>query len=66
MAISDIEKSGSWYYLFDEDGKKYKTLSISSIGDIVSVSGDSFVAESGSWVHTYDKTGKKINTRSAR
>ena len=29
--ISSIERSGSWYYLYDENGKKYKTLSVSSV-----------------------------------
>src|SRR5574344_664682 len=46
MAISNIEKNGSWYYIYDEKGKKAKTLSVSAIGDIVDFSADFFVTKS--------------------
>lgn len=61
----DIIKRTSWYDLYDESGKKYKTLS-DSIGTIVSVSGDTFVVRRTAWLDTYDRFGKKINTRAAR
>ena len=64
--ISTIERSGSWYYLYDEGGKKYKTLSASSIGEIIGVTGDTFTSRNGSWIYTWDRNGKKINTRAAR
>jgi glucan-binding YG repeat protein len=64
MAISNIEKNGSWYYIYDEKGKKAKTLSVSAIGDIVDFSADFFVTKSGSWYYTYDENGKKIKTLS--
>lgn len=50
--------------LYDESGKKYKTLS-ESIGSFVSISGDTFIVRRSAWLDTYDRTGKKINTRSA-
>ena len=63
MAISFIVKRNVWYDLYDADGKKYKTLSASSIGNIISVAGNTFIVHRGVWVDTYDHTGKKINTR---
>ena len=60
-----IVRRSSWYDLYDESGKKYKTLS-ETIGIVVSVTGDTFVVRRSSWLDTYDRFGKKINTRSAR
>ena len=51
--------------LYDDEGKKYKTLP-ESIGQIVAVSGNTFVVRRSSWHDTYDSTGKKINTKPAR
>jgi hypothetical protein len=58
MAISKIEKSSSWYDLYDESGKKYKNTS-KITGDMVSVSGNTFVVKRSSWLDTYYNTGKK-------
>ena len=55
----------SWYDLYDEGGKKYKTLP-KSIGDFVSISGGTFVVRRSSWLDTYDERGNKKNTRPAR
>lgn len=63
--ISSIERSGSWYYLYDENGKKYKTLSVSSVGDIVGYSSTFFVSTSSSWIYLWDTEGKKYKTLSA-
>ena len=52
--------------MYDQNGKKYKTLSAGNVGDVIGVSGDTFVSRKGSWIYTYDRSGKKINTRSAR
>jgi hypothetical protein len=47
MAISNIERRSSWYDLYDENGKKYKTLS-NTIGSIVSVSSNGFLIKRSS------------------
>lgn len=60
-----IVLKGSWYDLYDGQGKKYKSLS-SNIGMFVSVSGDTFVVRKGSWLDTYDRFGKKVSSRAAR
>ena len=32
--ISSVETSGSWIYMYDEKGTRYKTLSASSVGEV--------------------------------
>ena len=77
--ISSVETSGSWIYMYDEKGTRYKTLSASSVGevryktlsyssvgDVTGVSGETFTSRNGAWVYTWSKDGKKINTRAAR
>lgn len=64
--ISSVETSGSWVYLYDDAGHRYKTLSASSVGEVTGVSGDTFTSRNGAWVFTWDKDGKKVNTRAAR
>ena len=103
QSISHIETTKSWYYIYDQDGKKIKTLSTSqgelkgysssfyiikqgsafyitydvngkrlhtfgvgSVGEILSVSGDTFTSRNGAWIYTWRKEGKKINTRAAK
>lgn len=103
QSISHIETTKSWYYIYDQDGKKIKTLSTSqgelkgysssfyiikqgsafyitydvngkrlhtfgvgSVGEILSVSGDTFTSRNGAWIYTWSKEGKKISTRAAR
>ena len=64
--ISSVETSGSWIYLYDSEGKRYKTLSASSVGEVTGVSGETFTSKNGSWVYTWNRDGKKVNTRAAR
>lgn len=103
QSISHIETTMSWYYIYDQDGKKIKTLSTSqgelkgysssfyiikqgsafyitydvngkrlhtfgvgSVGEILSVSGDTFTSRNGAWIYTWRKEGKKISTRAAK
>lgn len=103
QSISHIETTKNWYYIYDQDGKKIKTISTSqgelkgysstfyiikqgtafyvtydvkgkrlhtwgasSVGEILSVAGDTFTSRQGAWIYTWDKNGKKINTRAAK
>ncbi len=103
QSISHIETTKNWYYIYDQDGKKIKTLStsqgelkghcssfyiikqgtafyitydvngkrlhtfrVSSVGEILAVSGDTFTSRQGAWIYTWSKEGKKINTRAAK
>lgn len=62
--ISSIERSGSWYYIYDDNGKKTKTLSVSSTGEVLGWGADYFVAQNGSWINLYDDNGRKYKTLS--
>ena len=62
--ISNVETSGSWVYLYNSEGKKYKTLSTSTVGVIKGFSSNIFVSENGSWIYVWDSDGKKITTLS--
>ena len=63
QSISHIETTNNWYYIYDQDGKKTKTLS-STIGELQGFSSSFFVVKSGSWYYIYDATGKKTKTLS--
>lgn len=62
--ISSVETSGSWIYLYNSKGTKYRTLSASSVGVVLGYSSTFFVSESGSWIYLYDSDGKKYRTLS--
>lgn len=66
MAISDVQDSGSWYYTYDEKGKKIATMAVSSTGEFKNAAGTSINFVNGSWIYTYDKNGKKTGTRPNR
>ena len=63
QSISHIESTKNWYYIYDQDGKKIKTLS-STIGELQGFSSTFFVVKSGSWYYIYDAYGKKTKTLS--
>ena len=63
QSISHIETTKSWYYIYDQNGKKIKTLS-STIGELKGFSSTFFVVKNGSWYYIYDANGKRTNTMS--
>lgn len=62
--ISSVETSGSWVYLYNAKGRKYKSLSSSSVGHVLGFSSTFFVSESGSWIYLYDADGKRYKSMS--
>lgn len=64
--ISSIEERSGWVYLFDESGKRYQTLSSSSVGTILGYSSSFIVSTKSGWIYTWDKNGNRISTRAAR
>jgi len=64
MAISMIERHGSWYDIFDERGKKTKSVS-ENIGEIMGHSSNFFIVLKGSWYDLYDGQGKKYKSLSS-
>lgn len=63
QSISHIETTKNWYYIYNQDGKKTKTLS-TTIGELQGFSASFFVVKSGSWYYIYDANGKKTKTLS--
>ena len=63
QSISYIETTNAWYYIYNQDGKKSKTLS-RSIGELQGFSSSIFVVKSGAWYYIYDSRGIKIKTLS--
>ena len=62
--ISSVETSGSWIYIYNSKGKKYKTLSISTVGTVMGYSSSFFVSQNGSWIYLWNSEGNKIKTLS--
>lgn len=60
-----ILRNGSWYYIYNPDAHKEKTMSVSSVGDILNVAGETFTSRLGNWIYTWDMSGRKINSRYA-
>lgn len=60
-----IKQGSAFYVTYDSRGKRLYTFSVSSVGEILSASGDTFTSRLGSWIYTWTKDGKKVGTRSA-
>ena len=60
--ISHIETTKNWYYIYDQDGKKIKTLSTSQ-GELKGYSSTFYIIKQGSAFYiTYDVNGKRLHT----
>ncbi|MBR5074628.1 MAG: hypothetical protein IKX26_05290 [Bacteroidales bacterium] len=60
--ISSIDTDGSWVFLYDEKGNKYKTLTASYVGEVKGWSSTFFVSRNGSWIYLWDSNGNKYRT----
>lgn len=63
MAISMIERRSAWYDIYDERGKKQKTLS-ENIGEMLGWGTNFFIVRRSAWYDLYDESGKKYKTLS--
>ena len=62
QSISHIETTKNWYYIYDQNGKKIKTLSTSQ-GELKGYSSTFYVIKQGSAFYvTYDVNGKRLHT----
>ena len=62
QSISYIETTKNWYYIYDQDGKKIKTLSTSQ-GELKGYSSSFYIIKQGSAFYiTYDVNGKRLHT----
>ena len=64
--ISYIETTKNWYYIYDESGKKTKTLYRNGIGDIKGWGKDFFVTKRGAFYLICDADGKTLKTLGAQ
>ena len=62
--IASLEQTASWVNLYNAQGRKYKSLSTSSVGRVVGYSSSIFISETQSWIYIYDSDGRKIKTMS--
>ena len=62
QSISHIETTKNWYYIYDQDGKKIKTLSTSQ-GELKGYSSTLYIIKQGTAFYiTYDVKGKRLHT----
>ncbi len=62
QSISHIETTKSWYYIYDQSGKKIKTISTSQ-GELKGYSSTFYIIKQGSGFYiTYDASGKRLHT----
>ena len=62
QSISHIETTKNWYYIYDQDGKKIKTLSTNQ-GELKGYSSTFYIIKQGSAFYiTYDVKGKRLYT----
>ena len=62
--ISYIDNAGSWYHVYDTNGKKITTLSSSAAGELIGWSAEIIVTKSGGWYKILDPQGKTLKTMS--
>lgn len=61
-AISYIETTQNWYYIYDQDGRKIKTISTSQ-GELKGYSATFYVIKQGTAFYiTYDADSKRLHT----
>lgn len=65
MAISSIERQGAWYEIFDERGKRAKSISYNQVGELMGWNDSFFIALKDHWYDIYDDQGKRIKSVSA-
>ena len=62
QSISHIETTKNWYYIYDQNGKKIKTLSTRQ-GELKGYSSTFYIIKQGSAFYvTYDVNGKRLHS----
>ena len=60
QSISHIETTKNWYYIYDQNGMKIKTLSASQ-GELKGYSSTFYIIKQGTSYITYDASGKRLH-----
>lgn len=62
QSISHIETTKNWYYIYDQNGKKIRTISTSQ-GELKGYSSTFYIIKQGTAYYiTYDASGKRLHT----
>ena len=61
-SISSVETRNGWVYMYDETGRKYQTLSESTVGVVKGYSSTFFVSVNHGWVYLFNSEGRKYQT----
>ena len=62
QSISHIETTKAWYYIYDQNGRKIKTISTSQ-GELMGYSSSFYIIKQGSGFYvSYDANGKRLYT----
>ena len=62
--ISYVKNDGSWYHVYDTNGRKITTFAKQSHGEVVGWSAEIIVTKSGAWYKILDPQGKTLKTMS--
>ena len=62
--ISYVKNDGSWYHVYDLNGRKITTFAKQSVGEVVGWSSEIIVTKSGAWYKILDPQGKTLKTMS--
>ena len=60
-----ILKHGSFLMTYDIKGKRLHTFADHEVGEILTVTGDTFTSRRDPWIYTWSKEGRKIKTQAA-
>lgn len=60
-----ILKHGSFFMTYDIKATRLHTFADHEVGEILSVTGDTFTSRHDPWIYTWSKEGKRISTRAA-
>ena len=64
ISYVETSSSGSWYHVYDTNGKKITTLAQQSVGELIGWSAEIIVTKSGSWYKILNPEGKTLKTMS--
>ncbi len=62
--LASIDVRGGWVRLYDQNGRNYKTLSTSSVGEVKGYSSTLIVTQNHGWIYLLDAEGRKLQTKS--
>ena len=59
-SISSIDKDGSWYRFYDENGSRYMTVGVSTVGELKGWSASIVIFQNGQVINVYDADMKRL------